>query len=147
MTSLNNPKASSVASQGVKFRALSPQISFSETRFSFVIPGRPANAYSLPNRCEYSSHDGWQTRHTPLLPHGRERAEQLANRLRIRAELPLKSGADTTVSAVVDRPARFRRSDGGLQAQRLSGLLAAEILLGDQHMGIQEHAFACILKA
>ena len=47
MTSLNNPKASSVASQGVKFRALSPQISFSETRFSFVIPGRPANAYSL----------------------------------------------------------------------------------------------------
>src|ERR1700733_8103471 len=47
MTSPNNPKASSVVSQGVKFRALSPQISFGETRFSFAIPGRPANAYSL----------------------------------------------------------------------------------------------------
>ena len=47
MTSLNNPKASSVASQAVNFRALSPQISFSETRFSFVILGRPANAYSV----------------------------------------------------------------------------------------------------
>src|ERR1700691_3229343 len=47
MTSLNNPKASSVAEPRREVPSFTPQISFSETRFSFAIPGRPANAYSL----------------------------------------------------------------------------------------------------